>query len=179
MARTYSKRLVIDATVAKASGGPSAFHPVSARCRDLLMAVLDVCHRIVMNKEIVREWDEHESGFAKRWRSWMARKDKVAHADARPDKELRSAVERSGHSDRAREVMLKDIHLIEAALTADLSVISLDEDARDCFGRLALAEATSPLGKVLWVNPSREEENVLAWLKQGARPEKHRRLRHA
>lgn len=45
MASRSSKRLVIDASVARASGGDDAIFPASKHCRDVLLATLCVCHR--------------------------------------------------------------------------------------------------------------------------------------
>ena len=72
--------------------------------------------------------------------------------------------------------MLKDAHLIEAALAADSRIASKDENARDHFRRLAATYAT--LRRIHWVNPAVEAEQIVAWrFEDGARPERSRRLR--
>ena len=51
MADKVSKRLVIDASVARAAGGEDATYPISVSCRDFLKAVLDLSHRVVMTPD--------------------------------------------------------------------------------------------------------------------------------
>ncbi|HEV2689742.1 MAG TPA: hypothetical protein VGV35_14365 [Bryobacteraceae bacterium] len=57
--------------------------------------------------------------------------------------------------------MLKDLHLVEAALGAEDIVVSMDENARMLF-------AVRELREIMWVNPVREPQRVLDWLEQGA-----------
>lgn len=75
MAKSPSCRLVVDASVAQAAGGKGARSDVSKSCRDTLQAILDICHRLVLTKEMRREWNKHQSSFARTWRvSMVARK---------------------------------------------------------------------------------------------------------
>jgi len=71
--------------------------------------------------------------------------------------------------------MLKDFHLLGAALATDKTIISLDETVRELFAR-----ATQQVGEIrgiIWVNPDRTtEEQPIAWLRNGAPPEAHRQL---
>ena len=50
-----SRRLVIDASIARACGGEDAVYPTAKSCRDALMAVYDICHRVVMTEAIDEE----------------------------------------------------------------------------------------------------------------------------
>jgi len=70
--------------------------------------------------------------------------------------------------------MLKDIHLVEAALACDHVIVSLDEDARRRFARAS--GQVEELRRVAWVNPARDAADVLDWLRAGARAERSRRL---
>jgi hypothetical protein len=54
-------RLVIDASVARSSGDQGATYPTSVNCRDFLLAVLNICHQLVMTQDIKAEWDKHQS----------------------------------------------------------------------------------------------------------------------
>lgn len=70
--------------------------------------------------------------------------------------------------------MLKDCHLLEAALKTNNTILALDDRAR-----LHLSIAASVIKKIrpiVWVNPDKAEEDALAWLEGGAEPEKHRQL---
>lgn len=72
------------------------------------------------------------------------------------------------------EAMLKDIHLIEAALKSDKIVISMDETVRDCFHEIIQNIGT--LKQIAWVNPCKDEETPIEWLKSGAALDRERLL---
>jgi hypothetical protein len=57
--------------------------------------------------------------------------------------------------------MLKDLHLIEAALAAASIVVSVDDRARALF-------QIRELGAITWVNPVSDNERIQAWLEEGA-----------
>ena len=67
-AKVNSKRLVIDASVARYAGDEGANYPKSVHCRQFLFPVLDICHQVVMTPSIKEEWDKHQSKFALTWR---------------------------------------------------------------------------------------------------------------
>lgn len=71
--------------------------------------------------------------------------------------------------------MLKDAHLLEAALATDGIVASRDEKARAAFR--AASEVVSLLRQVVWLNPDRAEEGAIPWLEAGAPSEPSRRLK--
>ncbi len=70
--------------------------------------------------------------------------------------------------------MLKDFHLLEAALVTDRTVIALDEIVRALFG--TACQTMGQIKSVVWVNPDKAEEQPLVWLEEGAEPEPHRQL---
>lgn len=88
--------------------------------------------------------------------------------------ELRGRIERVVASEKGREAVLKDFHLIEAALATDRMVISLDENAKGLFA--AASRILGALRNVAWVNPDKPEERPIPWLENGARLEKKRLL---
>ncbi len=172
-----SKLLVIDASVARSCGVPNATFPTSKNCRDFLNEVLTVCHRMVLTNDIKEEWDEHQSIYAKKWRSVMvAKKQVVYRLDIIADQTLRDKLDKVAESDRPREAMWKDCHLLEAAIATDKIVISLDEKARNPFDKAA--KSIKELQEIMWVNPDKSEENTLVWLSNGAAIEKQRQLGH-
>ena len=170
-----SKRLVIDASVARASGR-LATHPQAKHCRDFLLKVSSLSYGIMMTPEISNEWKRHRSGFARRWRVSMDARKKVYRVNAQADRELRDKIKETATGENEVEDMRKDFHLLEAALATDQTIISIDETVRGCFAR-----ATRHVGEIrdiVWVNPERmEEEEPLVWLENGAPPESHRQLR--
>jgi len=176
MAKKRSRSLIIDASVAHAAGPEEAVHPTAKHCRDFLLAVLDICHRMTVSAAIDEEWNEHQSGFARRWRRSMFAKKKIDRVEVNADETLRHQLEDVAATDKQRNAMLKDVYLIEAALVADLRVVALDEAVRNLFRDAALSVAA--LRKVYWVNPDKEGESPLAWLQSGAPPDTFRRLDH-
>lgn len=169
------KRLVVDASVARAAGGEKASDPTSKQCRDFLLAVYTICHRIVLTPEIDDEWKRHQSGFVRKWRRWMDGPKKIIRLD--PElayKELFARIERLAASDQDREAMEKDFCLIEAALTADQIVVSRDETVRGLFAQAS--QAVEEVKTVIWVNPNKAKEQPIAWLKDGAPADTKRQL---
>lgn len=84
-----SRRLVIDASIARASGGPGAVSPTSKNCSDFLQAALDICHRVVLTTEILEEWNRHKSKFASRWLASMFARKKANLIESTEDQNLR------------------------------------------------------------------------------------------
>ena len=175
MARPFSKRLVIDASIAGRAGGlaPAVEFGTKA-CRDFLRHALDICHRLVITERLAVEWREHELSYFKTWRIEMVRRKKVVPANPRKISALRQAIEAHSSSDRDRTEMMKDIHLIEAALHTDSRVVSLDDKARRLFRSCAKSEKL--IRRVLWINPERPAEQPIKWLRAGAKLEPERKL---
>ena len=170
-----SKLLVIDASIAKACGAPHATFPTSKNCRDFLNTVLTICHRMVLTDDIKEEWDKHQSIYAKKWRSSMVAKRKVEYrSEVNCNQTLRDKLDKVAESDKPREAMWKDCHLLEAAIATDKIIISLDEKARTPFDKAA--KSIKELHEIMWVNPNKSEENALIWLESGAAKEKQRQL---
>jgi ABC-type dipeptide/oligopeptide/nickel transport system ATPase subunit len=174
MTTKSSRRLVIDASVARSSGGEDAVFPTSKNCRDFLKAVLEICHHVVLTLEIREEWHKHQSKFSKRWlRSMFARK-KVELIDSTEDQMLRDRIAETSQNQKARAAMLKDIHLLEATLVTDEIVVALDETVRALF--IEVAVSVGEIRNVIWTNPDRADEAPLPWLEGGAKSDKKRCL---
>src|SRR5205809_1828599 len=129
MPKKASAELVVDASVACAAGETE--HLVSRACREFLQEVLKICHKIVMTKEIRQEWNDHQSKFALRWRSVMTGKKKVVDVGSAEKPELRRAIDSLELEGNKRGAILKDIHLVEAALATGQSIVSKDDNARE------------------------------------------------
>lgn len=176
MPRTFSKRLVIDACVARASGGETATDLMSKQCRDFLRAVLNISHRVVLSPDIRAEWNRHQSKFARLWLVTMQRKGKIVRVSVDTNNELRLGMEVYAEDNglNVREIV-KDLHLVEAALETDEVIVSYEGYARKHFADAAKEEVPK-IGRVTWVSPCNEEEEPITWLKSGAKSEEHRRL---
>ena len=170
-----SKRLVIDADVARASGSETATHPRAEHCRDFLNAVLSLSHRIAMTEKINNEWKDHQSRFARRWRVSMDARKKIDRINPPEYVELQAKVTNTASDEDEIEAMEKDFHLLQAALGTDQTIISLDETVRGLFKRAS--QQVGAIRGIIWVNPDRTvEEQPITWLQNGAPPEGHRRL---
>lgn len=169
-----SRRIVVDASVARAAG--TTENPVSRRSREFLQAMLTICHRVVMTPEINREWRRHQSNFSLVWLAAMRRRKKVIDACVDQDKQesLRAEVLASGLSAKQRAAVEKDCLLVTAAWASDRLVASNDDKVR---AHLAQLSGTSPeLSRVVWVNPTQPAETPVQWLEAGARTEDGRGL---
>jgi hypothetical protein len=169
-----AKGLVVDANVARCCGGEGATHPTSKNCRDFLDAIRTICHQVVIAPDVAEEWRRHRSRFFQTWRVSMTARRKIVSLEVGEDHDLRARISACASSPKDAEAMLKDCHLIEAALASDRIVISLDETARGLFS--TAARRVRALKLVVWVNPDRSEEEPIDWLEGGAERESHRRL---
>jgi hypothetical protein len=179
MRRASSRRIVIDASVAFSAGDlkhPSA-DPSSGCCRKFLASVLSICHRVVITDAIQQEWSKHENSYARKWRkSMVARKKAVILASPPTNHALREAAATSSPHKRDRDAMLKDCHLIEAAMATDCIVASRDDEAQRLF---ALHASSLPgIGDIVWVNPVEPADEVASWLESGAPPDNQYQLKH-
>jgi len=171
-----SKRLVIDASVARSTGKATTPHPTGQRCRTFLYAVFDCGHLLVMTPDIRDEWNKHQSGDASQWRRMMVAKRRLYWIKEVPEyQELWDTMDRLARGSKQREEMFKDIRLIEAAIAADRRIISLDDNtARQYFADAA--KELDELKTIIWVNPDKPEENAIAWLSAGAPDDRDRML---
>jgi hypothetical protein len=178
--RALGKKLVIDASIARAAGGKSAIQAQSKDCRDCLQAMLEHRHKMVMSAELKAEWDKHQSRFAKTWRSQMlARRRFVAlqtPLNASLIKTISDCIDEVTETIPQREAGMKDIHLLEAALLSDQRVLSLDDNtARKIFARVA--QKLPDMTQLIWVNPVNPDEQAMRWLELGALEDPSRYLK--
>lgn len=187
-----SKLLVIDASVLKASGDENATYPTSKHCHQFLQNVLEICHRAVLTRDLETEWNNHKSRFGQAWRGKMERRGKLVCIKSLEDADLRTKIYMTDIflanymaeilaeklTEKNRLEVKKDIHLIEAALTTDKIVISLDDNTARRFFTLAAqgVEELKELKAIAWVNPNKPDERPIEWLKNGANAEPERML---
>lgn len=162
MKNKRSRDLVIDSSVARAAGGVVATHPTATVTRDFLQAVLTICHKAVMTSAVRDEWDKHQSNFARKWRSSMVARRKLKPLIVEEREDLRQRIELENISPTQIKAMLKDCHLIEAALVTDQRIIALDDAARALFSEAS--SNISEIQNILWINPASDSEQVIAWL---------------
>lgn len=103
----------------------------------------------------------------------MEARKKTDRLEVSPDDGLRNEIRRLSLPERTIEAMLKDAHLIEAALSTDSLIVSLDDEAR-----MGFAQASKSIPRIqgiVWVNPERDR-NVRDWLRSGAPRDEKRTL---
>jgi len=168
-----TKRLVIDSDVARSAGTKE--DPISQSCREVLQAVLDICHKVVLTEDIFAEWKRHRSNFTFIWlRSMVARKKQIILKEVTND-DLRARIDALSLDEQTLDIIKKDLHLVEAALETDHIIISRDETARALFQEAS--EEIGGLKRIVWINPTHEEEHVKDWLSKGAKLERSRQFR--
>ena len=106
----------------------------------------------------------------------MFARKKIDRVEVDADETLRKQLEKAAASEKQKEAMLKDAHLIEAARVADLRVVALDDVVRGHFREVA--RSVPRLRDVCWVNPDKQDEEPLEWLRAGAPADPFRRLGH-
>lgn len=170
------KRLVVNASVARAAGGVDATDSISINCTKFLEIFRDDSpHYIVMTSELSEEWDEHQSNFAAEWLGNMIATRRFHYIELPQNRALYDEIEATAVHEKDINAMLKDFHLLGAALETDQTIISLDETIRKLFKQAS--HQVSEIQNIIWVNPDRTtEEQPIVWLQNGAPPEPHRQL---
>jgi hypothetical protein len=163
MKANQSSRLVIDASIARASGGVEAVHPTATVVRDFLQQVLRICHRAVMTPALKMEWDRHESNFARKWRRSMVARKKLILLDLPERTDLRKAIDEGLASETEKSAMRKDFLLVEAAIATDERIISLDDKVQALFS--TESKEISDLRNIVWINPDTNPAGAMALLK--------------
>jgi hypothetical protein len=171
VASRNSRRLVIDCDVgAHAVGGET--DELGTPCRSLLEEVRASRHLVVMSPDIEAEWDLRCRGrFTGPWRSWMELKGRVHGVGNVRDTRLRDSLDGCADTDRARDEMLQDAHLLEAAFCTDNTVVSCENESRRHYRRCAL-DAVRGLKGLVWVRVGDHRPATLkGWLRDGAKPQ--------
>ncbi len=167
-----SKRIVIDASIARSAG--KAEHPVSRSCREFLEQILKICHHVVMTPDIREEWKKHRSRFTATWLASMTARKKVCVVLPTADVSVVEKLRKAQVAEKDKVAIRKDMLLVEAALATDSRVASLDEEVRSLLR--AFSEQWGRIKTVAWVNPSKVEDKTIAWLSSGASPQKEQLL---
>ena len=169
-----SRKIVVDASVARSSGEWNSLRHTATACRDALLAIRKCRLMAVMSPMLEREWDKHQSKFASGWRVQMTAKRLIWRVPDGTHRKVAKALAQSDLTHSQKKAALKDFHLVSAALTAEQTILSNDDEARNIFA--AAAAEIAQFQKLIWVNPSNAHENCTQWLAEGAKPEQQRYL---
>lgn len=167
MIKKKSKILVIDASIARAAGQRDSVNPIAMATRDILNNILNICHKIAMDNNIRKEWDNHQSLFARKWLATMKAKKKMIVCKEIQSDKLASDISKR-ITGKKENIVQKDLHLIEAALATDKIIISLDNKTKDILSEISAN--IQALRSICWVNPiSVNTVKVISWLENGAK----------
>ena len=179
-----ARQLVVDASVALAAD--SSTEVCAEASRQFLNTMARATpHSAVMTELLEAEWRQLEksgspSGWAVPWLTWMRRKSRVHDADATVrllppcHADLATKFHQCAAPAVVIQAMLEDLHLVEAALATEQTVISADNKVRGHYGRVA--PDVEALRDICWVNPCLAAEEPTLWLRQGAPAEPARKL---
>jgi hypothetical protein len=160
------RTLVVDASIAQASGTAKAIHPIPVRCRDFLREIYHLGHKVIFTDEILTEWKNHQEEFAKEWYAEMTAKGKIVRVVGNSqDSDLREAI-LDAIQENARHIVEKDLHLVEAAKITDEIIASWDNTTQKHLKNAAIK--VEAIKTIIWINPTIEDENCIIWLREGA-----------
>ena len=169
-----TRDLVVDADVAQSAGNSDSQMSIDAR--KVLEKLRESGHRIVWSTEIEEEWNRHFTEFSLDWYTTMTISDKVLdlkNVNVR-DESLREDICNFAPDIHIYRILQEDVHLLEAALFTDKSIVSKDKRARRHFGNISLQ--IKKIRDVVWVNPDVADDQCTEWLKLGAPVETARQL---
>lgn len=161
MTRRY---LIIDANIARSYADP-ARNEVAIACLLLLesvgsrASVIDV----LVTGDLIEEWRRHASNKFKSWWAKMETRNRVRRVADKRLADYRSAID-SIVEDGVRDAMLKDAHIVEAAVWNHVPVAS--RDGRQLRYVKALAADYEVLRKVQWFDPV-VDEGWKDWIESG------------
>jgi hypothetical protein len=150
-----SRLVVIDASVALSASETD--NPVSKSCRDTLICILKICHKMVMTKAIREEWKRHAKRFSWKWRYSMFARKKIKDFE---DVDLPDvSIKQSKLTQHDLGVLEKDLLLIKAACAGDGIIITRDEEIIDIW--LRYKEHIKTPKTIRWINPIHDNPECL------------------
>jgi len=170
MLKPNRKRIVVDADIV-------SVNQCSKDCRKFMNDILEICHHVVLSKPISTEWKNHQVKYYIGWRSTMAARKKQCFIQSEQYPNIKTQIISaiSVKPEKYQISVLKDFHLIDAALATDKIIISLDNKARDAYSKLSAQ--VKELKQITWLNPDTVSINEITdWLDKGAKPKKEWKL---
>lgn len=96
----------------------------------------------------------------------MVGKKKLVVLPPAENQALREQIDQENVSDSAKAAMLKDCHMIEAALCSDMRIVSMDDTAKALYNEASIR--IRELQQICWVNPLDNPLELKIWLEDGA-----------
>ncbi len=159
-----SRLLAVDASVLCAAGEKNGSGN-SVACAKTLTDILLICHRVSITKEVLDEWNKHQSNFSKHWRASMNGKKKLKYvfADSQSVKEqITNKVPKQNTAEKS--ALLKDAHLLATALATDRILVTADRKLHDLCLKHGIPENRLEWIKVLSTDLPDEKQKISARL---------------
>lgn len=164
-------QVIIDADIMHAASGKE--NDLSTRCREVLDNVLEEGHSLLRTPSMKTEWDNHASRYSLNWLRLMQSRRRLLDIEE-AETGVAGALNNLAVLPAELRIMLKDCHLLEAALAGDKRIISKDEAAY--FHFYQASGSISQLRKIMWASPARPKDECAEWLAAGAKPEAKRKI---
>ncbi|WP_410638072.1 hypothetical protein [Amycolatopsis sp. lyj-346] len=120
---------------------------------------------VCMTPELQMEWERHATRFMTRWLANMEQRCRVRRERDRRLADLRESIMAFVKQQEKRDVILKDVHITEAAIFFQVAVFSFDDTQRRVLSELRVHYEL--LGGVQWFNPESDGQHSLEWLQGG------------
>jgi hypothetical protein len=155
----------VDASVGTSAGQKE--HPQSSRSRKALEAIRESSCTVGLSKSLLTEWKAHESAFGVRWRVAMVAARRLRVVEVPEDPRLRFKVAGALATESERRALLKDTHLLEAALALDRRIVSSDHVSRKLAERAAVT--IHEIARVQWADAVEFPMETCDWITSGSR----------
>ena len=166
-----TRQFIVDADIMRAVSQNGK--ELATQCLDVLDTILQAGHEVIRTPAIEAEWDKHASDYALRWIVRMQSRRRLIDT-ASIATGLAGALANLPVPAAEQKIMLKDCHLLEAALASDQRIISKDEAAYYHFYHASVT--ISQLRTIMWASPVREADACAEWLAAGAKPQTRRKI---
>ena len=177
MSRLNRKKLVLDASIALGSYD-SMFNPASSLPGDAnrrtLEAVWEEEHVAVFNRQLEREWRDHESPFATAWRGRMVLKNRTVTDEGSDFSPLLQVACDCLPNPEEKASLAKDFHLIQSALATGQLILSNEVRFPQLVARAC--PVVQQLAFLHYANPNVEGDACRLWIKAGAGKDAERRI---
>ena len=170
-----ARRIVVDADVGAHALGKED-DPLGPACREFLRTMRrKTRHQAVASKQLYTEW--RTRGKRSLWFKEMFQTTRFVVLKDTEDGELRDAIREAAPGPTACDEMLKDVHLLEAALVTDNTVASCNDAERRSFARVSGQPGLARIKGTVWMDPAKCDE-ATDWLLDGAPSREDWKLGH-
>lgn len=146
---------------------------VPEACSLLLYTIEHRGHNIALSVEINNEYENTMlSRFGSKWLAKMINIGRTSDFGDVRDEGFRTRLLASSASQDTRDIMEKDVHLVEASISGDEIVLSVETRCRREFW--SAAATIVELESIMWVSPCISNEDGILWIEHGAQRESER-----